>query len=53
MYAAGALEQNGIARLRHRAQPLAGWDRIVEKKRGVGPKTGSLGCVQQVTSCAA
>jgi len=53
MHTARALEQNGVSGLGQRAHQLARWDRIVEKKRGVGPKAGSLGGVQHVTSRAA
>jgi hypothetical protein len=51
--AAGAFEQNCVSGLGERAHQLARWYGIVEKKRGVGPKAGTLGGVQHVTSRAA
>src|SRR5215472_16474052 len=53
MNAAGALEENGVAGLGERSRKTPRLRRIFEKKRGVGPKAGTLGCVQHVTGRAA
>ena len=51
--AARAFKQDGVARLGERAQHAAGFGRVVEKKRGAGPKACTHGCVQRATGSAA
>ena len=53
MHAARALEEDRIARLRQRAHQPSGFCGILEKKRGAGPKAGTLGRVHHVTGRAA
>ena len=53
MHASGAFEQDGVAGCGQRARQAARLLWVLEKKRGVGPKAGTLGCVQHMTGGAA
>src|ERR1700733_6398124 len=50
---ARTLEQDRVASLRNLRHMTTGLHRIVEKKRGAGPKACTHGCVQRATGGAA
>src|SRR5579883_2142639 len=53
MDSARAFEENGVAFARITAKEFSRLGRVLEKKRGVGPKACTRGCVQRATGRAA
>ena len=53
VHPAGTFKEDGVTGLGQRAHQAPGFGWLVEKKRGVGPKAGTLGCIQHVAGRAA
>ena len=49
----GTFEEDGVSWLGQGTHQAPGGGGLVEKKRGVGPKAGTLGCIQHVAGRAA